>query len=501
MAVQMKNSVFAVTTETTEGTPVAPSAATEFLAFHEGFSFTPEFSVLANSEMKASIARSKDILGMESPSASFSHYMRSSGTEGTEAAYAPLLKAALGASSTTNTEYNTVASSTTTVVKVDSGEGASYERGEALMIKNENGDAYEVRNIASIATDDLTLAQSLNNAPGTGVELGKAQLYKGVTDSSHPSLSLWAYISNGAAIETISGARVSGLTINGTAGEFVIADFTFGGSEFYYDPLEVTSSNEKLDFDIGGGALAATMPIRWYKDPYQLASAVTDAMNAVSTDVITVSYADSTKKYTISTAGGTLNLLWNTGTNTASTIGALLGFSVAADDTGATSYEADSAISLAAGYTPDYDNADPLVAKNNQVMIGSSTEVTCFDAKSVTFNLANTVADLPSLCAESGKLGTLVMQRDVSIDVVAYLSSGQAEEFKRYRNNDEILFTWNFGEKTAGNWVAGKTCNVHCPTVRISSFSLVDDGGVVALNMTLQAFTDEGEAEVFVNTL
>lgn len=500
MVLQTRKSVFAVVTESAENTPVAPSAATQFIAVQEGFSLAPGFSVLTNAEMKPTIGRSKDIKGLETPTFSMSHYMRSSGVEGTEAGFAPLLKCALGASSTTNTEYNTVSSSTTTVVNVDTGEGASYEAGEALLIKNTNGDAHEIRNIASIATDALTLAQALDNAPATGVNLGKAQLYKGVTDNSHPSLSMWAYIANGGATELMAGSKVSSLSISATAGEFVNASFSIDGSSFYYNPLEVTSSNEKIDFNEGAAEITATLPIRWYKDPYELAEAVEDAMNLVATATITVTYDDSTRKFTIASDGGTFQLTWAGGTNTASSAKTLLGFT-SADDTGAVSYASDTALTFAASYTPNYDEAEPLVAKGNEVLFGTSTEVSCFDAKSVTFNLANTLADIPELCSESGSAGKIVGERVVSVDIVAYLSTGQAEEFKRYRKSDELIFTWNFGEKTAGNWVAGKTVNVHCPKVVINSFELADDGGVVVMNMSLMAFSDEGEAEVFVNTL
>ena len=99
--------------------------------------------------------------------------------------------------------------------------------------------------------------------------------------------------------------------------------------------------------DDGGGEENVSVAAKSYKDPYELAAAIQTAMNAATADNITVSYDDVAGKYTIASDGVTLSLLWNTGTNTAETIGAKLGYSVAADDTGATSYEADNVISKA----------------------------------------------------------------------------------------------------------------------------------------------------------
>ena len=96
MALQTRNSALAVMKEVTEGTPVAPSASSDYVALQDDFSMSPSFNVLANAELKASIGTAKPILGSENPTASFSHYLRSSGVEGQAPNFGTMLEAAYG---------------------------------------------------------------------------------------------------------------------------------------------------------------------------------------------------------------------------------------------------------------------------------------------------------------------------------------------------------------------------------------------------------------------
>lgn len=498
---QNRNTVVAVTKETTEATPVAPSASTDYIAIQEGFDVSPEFQDLQSAELQSSIGMAKGVKGFENPTASFSHYMRSSGVEATAPNFGNLVESCLGGLTAAQAEDNTVAGSTTTVVKVDSGEGADYERGMALLVKDAtSGRNYSIRNVLSVSTDDLTLAQALGAAPPVSIDLGRPTLYK-VADSGHPTLDLFVYRANTAAVELLAGCRVTDMSIDATAGEFVNCSYNLSGVKYLFDPIEITSADQYLDFNDGGGEENAQVPAKFYKDPYDLAQAIADAMNALTTDTITVTYSDSTNKFTFASSGGTFSLLWNTGANTANTIGDKIGFSVAADDTGASSYVADSALTFSAPHTPSYDNADPLVAKNNEILLGSSTEVTAFEAESVSIKIANEKRDVLDICSESGKSGSIFSNRTVTVDIVGYLTSGQALEFQRYRENTSIVFTYNFGNKLGGNWVAGQCVNVHIPTAVITSFKIGDSGGVVTLEMSLRAYVDEGNGEFYINTL
>lgn len=502
MVLQTRNSVFAITKETTEGTPVVPSAATDFLAFQEGFTIKPAFEELKNNELQASIDLPKPALGVENVSATVSHYLRNSGVEGTEPNYKHLLECTLGTKNVNGTERLTAAASTTSVVKLAAG-GADFARGRAILLKD-GVNGYSIRNVLTVSTNDLNLAQNLAVAPGAGLGVGKCSTYATAT-TGHPTLDLWVYRANQGAVEMMSGSRVTNATIDITAGQFINTAFTLEGIQYFFDPMIVTASNKWFDFDEGAAEINASVTVGTYKDPYELAQALEDAINALATANFTVSYSDITQKYTIVSDGATFNIKWKTGThgsdNTDTHIGTLLGFSDAANSTGGLTYTSGTSISFAAAYTPSYDSASPLAAKYNEVMIGDATEYACFGAKTVKVTIANTKADIMDICSVSGKSATILSQREITIDVVSYLSAGQALEFKRFRNNDEILFTYNMGERLGGNWVAGKCVNLFSPTVKINSLSLEDDAGIVTLNLQLKTFVKDGLGTFYINCL
>lgn len=501
-SIQTKPSVLSIMEEVTEGTPVVPAGATDFIALQDDFAAEPSFDVLENAELKASIGASKPILGLENPTVSLSHYLRASGTVASAPNYGKLLKASLGAVATASTEYNTVASSTTSVIKVDAGEGASFQRGEALLIKD-GTNGYRIRCIDSISTDDLTIGFQVPNAPGTGVNLGRAVVYY-PANSNHPTHTVWHYLGNGGAVQMVAGARVVSADFDISAGELINTSYSLEGIAFYYNPINITSADRYLDFTDDDGTFAAVVAAGFYKDPHKLAEALTTAMNTASPgETHTVTYSDTTGKFTIVSTGTVLSLLWNSGTNTANTIGDKIGFSTAADDTGTaatTGYTSDNALSFAAPYTPSYDNSDPLAAKDNEVMIGDATDYVCFNASAVTMSISTPKSDILSVCAESGKSGSVIQSRAVEINVTALLNQYDASEWKKFRSGENTKFQYSFGTKSGGNWVAGKCGALYVPTATITSFSVTDNDGLANVELTLQAYVNSsGEGEVFVN--
>lgn len=503
MTASTRNSVLAVKEEVTEGTPVFPAAVTDYVALQDGFTLEPSFAALESAELTGSIGKSKNVKGLEEPTASLSHYWRHSGVVAQAPNFGPLLKNAFGNETIRATERNTIVGSTTLVVNVDTGEGAEFQRGDAILVKHASN-AYEVRNVLSIAGDVLTLSQALSVAPGTGVDLGRNVLYH-PADTAHPTHTLTLYRGNAAdaAIEQMAGARVTSVGIDFPAGDYINASYDFEGILYNFDPIEIAAADIYIDFTDDAGTYAASITAQTYKDPYKLREAIESAMNALASDAITVSYDDTTGKYTIASDGAvTFSLLWNTGANAANTIGDKIGFNTAADDTGAFTYTSDNAISKASPYAPSFDSANPLVAKSNEVLLGSDTDdVACFQANTVNVTIANTKSDILSVCAESGKKGSVFSAREVTVTISALLESHQAKEFKNFRANDTVKFTYNAGEKTGVNWTEGTVVNVHSPTMVIDSFGLSDADGLVQLDLTLTSFVDSGLGEVFVNFL
>lgn len=502
MAITTKKSVLAVKVEATEGTPVFPTAATDYIALQPDFDMDPAQDVLDNEELKSSIGASKPIIGLENPTTTLSHYLRHSGVEGQSPNYGEILKAAFGDEDVEGTEYDTVAASTTTVTKVDAGEGAQFQRGQGLLFKH-GSNPYEIRCVDSVSTDDLNNSFAVNNAPATSTNLGKAVTYSPV-DDGHQTLTLTHYSGNGGAIQQMAGVRVSNAVFNFPAGELINATYTMDGVEYFFNPIEIEATDIYLDFTDDGGTFAAVIDAKTYKNPNELAAAITTAMNTVQTaETHSCVYNNSGAnkgKFTISTStSAVLSLLWNTGGNAANTVGDKLGFSVAADDTGATTYDGDNAISFAAPQTPSYDSADPLAAKANEVLLGDQDDNVCFEASVVEATLGNEKRDILSVCARSGKSGSIIQARTATVTLTALLEQYDADRYDRFQKGTQTRFQYNFGTKSGGNWVAGKCGALYVPTATIISHKVTDDDGLQTLELELQAYVNEnGDGEVYL---
>ncbi len=507
MAVDLtRKSVAAIRKEVTSGTPLMPSAGSQAIALQDGnFEIEPAFDEIENDEIRSSIGSAKNLQGLENPTASISHYIRHSGVEGTEPNYGELLESALGSVVVNATQYDTVAASTAgttaarAIVKVDAGEGANFDIGQALLIKD-GTNGYSIRNVYSISTDDLSLGFNLAAAPASGVNLGKCIAYAPV-NSGHPSLTLALYRGNANSIEVLAGARISELSIEANAGEFVNGSFSLAGSSYYFDPINIEASDIYIDFLDNATTRAAVVTAKLYKDPHELADAIASAMNGLgSANTFTCTYSNSTGKFTITSNGTTLTLKWNTGTNTANSIADKIGFSTAADSSAALTYTSTDAQNYAFPYTPSYDDSNPLVAKNNEVMLGSFSEYSCFCAQSITMTIANEIAPVPCVCSESGVSEILITKREVSVEVTAILDKYDASKFKNYRAGDTVSFAYTAGVKSGGNWVAGRNMNVFLKDAVVSTFKVEDADGVCALSLTVKGFVDSnGNGEVFVN--
>lgn len=103
--------------------------------------------------------------------------------------------------------------------------------------------------------------------------------------------------------------------------------------------FEIDATNNKIDFkESGGGSeLHATLTTGSYT-PTTLAAEIALEMHAVGVATYTVTFSATTGKWTIATSGAYLSILWATGTNTAVSVGALIGFDITADSTGALTY-------------------------------------------------------------------------------------------------------------------------------------------------------------------
>lgn len=492
--------VLGIKKEVTEGTLVDPGATTDFVALQPDVSLTPSFEVLESEEIRNSIGSAKPIQGLEQPEMSFSHYLKASGVEGTAPEFGDLVESAFGSTSANGTERALTSASTTSVLKLAAG-GSDFARGKAVLVKD-GTNGYNIRNVLSVATNDLTLAFNLPVAPLTGINLGKCVNYSPV-NTGHPSFSAHLYRGNGHSYEAIAGCQTTQFGFSAQAGQLINATFSAQGTKYFFNPIRIAATDLYLDFLDDATTRAASITAKVYRDPYELAQTLEDAMNSLgSSNTFTVEYSSTTGKFTIASDGTTLSLLWNTGANTANTIGDKLGFSVAADDTGALTYTADSEQAYAAPYTPAFDSTDPIAAKYLELLIGDATDTSCFCAQTVDVSMEITKSNVLCICAESGVQQKLATARQVTMTVTALLDKHQAKMFERFRANSTVAAAFNFGPRSGGNWVAGQCGNFYLPSAVISSYELTDLDSVVGLSLELTGFVDSsGNGEAYLNFL
>lgn len=488
-------SSFAIKEESTIGTYVAPSAGTDFVALRPGNELTYEPEQLESDELLNDIGAAKSFTGKENVSGSHSAYLRHSGVEGQEPQLGLLYESVLGSKAVASVEYDTVAASTVNVVKVNTGEGAQFVEGQALLVKN--GSGYEIRNVDSISGDDLTLNFSLNNAPGTGVNLGKAVTYLPVAQG-HPTFSTTKYIGGGFAKEVSMGNTVTEASFTMDANGFGEVEFSYEGVGYAFNPISITATNKFIDVTDDTGTLAVSIAEKLYKTPVELADALSAALNAASTETYTVTYSNSTGRFTIASGSTLLSILWNTGTNAANSIGTTLGFLVAADDTGAVTYTSDNAQTYTAPFTPSYDTADAIIIKNAELFIGNQTDNICICAQTVAITISKEIEDVDCICEESGILEKIPTSRSAEMSITAVLKKYDVSLLDALLKNSGISAMMNAGPKTGGNWTPGKCFNAYMQKCTVSQYTTSGDSFVQA-NITLKGYVTSTEKDIFLN--
>ena len=286
------------------------------------------------------------------------------------------------------------------------------------------------------------------------------------------------------------------------AGSLINSSYTLAGTKYFFNPIEITASTDTLDIYDGSAEYAVTITNKVFRNPKELADALATGMNATaSADTFTCTYSNTTGKFTLTSNGSTFALRFATGAQTAQTIATKIGFTVA-DETGALTYTSDTAISFAAPATVSFDAADPLVGKNNEVFIGDSTDNVNFCANSIDFTFSNTNSQVKCIGAETGVDANFFSGREIKISISGVIEKYDASAFTKYLNNTETRFLYNFGEKSGGNWVAGKCGCIYVPTCVVSSFETQDLDGVVGVQIELTGFVDaSGNGEVYLNFL
>lgn len=490
-------SSFAIKKEVTAGTYVAPAAGADFIPLRPGNELSYEPENLESDELLNDIGAAKSFVGKEAVKGKHSAYLKHSGVEGQETEVGVLYESIMGTKTVASTDYPTVSSSTTSLIKVNTGIGANFIVGQPLLIKNSAG--YEMRNVASISGDDLTLNFKLTNAPASGVYLGKAVTYSPAA-TGHPTFSTSKYIGGGYAKEVSAGNTVTDLSLKADANSMAEVEFSFEGTKYYFNPLTITSSNKYLDFTDDLGTYAVSVATGVYKTPVALADALMVAMEAVNAKTYSVVYSSVTGKFTITSNSTLLSLLVFSGTNAANGIASTLGFTVAANKTGAggaTGYTSENAQTYAAPYTPSYDSADAIIIKDAQLFIGGLNDNVCICAQSVALKVSKKVEDVDCLCEESGVLEKVPTARTVELSVSAVLNKYDVSMLDALLKNSGISAMLNAGPKTGGNFIAGKCFNMYIPNCTVASFKTTGDS-FIQMDLTLKGYVTSTGKDLFL---
>lgn len=487
-------SIFALTRETTAGTYVRPTTGAQFVPLRPGNEISYEPEQLESDEVLNDIGATKSLVGKEQLSGSHSVYLKHSGAEGQEPEVGVLYESLMGSKNIVATERSALASSTTTVINVTS--GADFIQGQALLVKKGNG--FKIANVRSISGNALTLAFALDSAPPTGTLLGRAITYT-PQSSGHPTFSTTKHLGNGFAIEASAGNTVTEASVTMDANGFAEVEFSFEGTRYLYNPIEILTSDRFLDFTDNTGTYAAAISAGIYKTPVEVADALAAAMNAVSNRGYTVTFSSSTGRFTIGAGSATLlTLLFSTGANTANTIGDKIGFSVAANKTGALSYVSDSEQSYVSSITPSYDSADPIVVKGAELFIGNQTDNICFCAQTVSLAVAKSVEDVDCICEESGVLLKVPTSRTATMEVTAVLRKHDVALLDALLKNSGIAAMMNCGPKSGGNWIAGRCFNAYLQNCTVASFTTSGDS-FLQVNISLKGYVTTTGKDVYLN--
>jgi len=509
MAYVSKSQIIGFIKEDTEGVLKDLSAGTDFAKLRAGGTISGAVETIASDELVAgSIGASKSYVVKEVPTGSFPKYLKHSNVEGQKPEAAILIESCLGTEVVNATEYSvTTGSSSGTATARASLEMATNQEdnfvvGQGLLIKDATN-KYSIRNVYNVDStgNALDINFNLAAAPASGVGLGKAVSY--IPSTAHPTFSThhWQALTGSAYYQAMAGCRTSSMDIQFPANNFAEMNFEFAGISFYFNPIRISSTNKFIDITDDGGTIAVTLTEGVYKSPIALAAEIASKATAASVDVISCVYSNSTGKYTLSSDGSTFSILWNTGTNAANSVGATLGFSVAANDTGATSYVSDNPISVDTALTPSYDSSDALIVKNNELFIGAFGDNVCVKASTASVSISTPKTDVSSICAESGVVESVILSREVTFSATVLLEKYQSKYFNNLVENTTTSIMFNAGTKSAGNWVAGKCVNVYLPSCSITAAPVADQDGYQVFNIEATAFVSGDLDDVYINFL
>jgi hypothetical protein len=235
MSIAVKNNtVWAVETESTEGTYAAPSSSADFVqTLVDGSEMNPAKELIERNIFNGSIGKSTPRSGTKSVSGAMPVEYRAAEQEGDAPEFDKLLLSTMGQKRSMSTVLTTTTGHTTSVINIANGDIGDINVGDMVMIKQTG--AYHVSPVSAIddtlGAANITLLIPMTSAPANNVQIAKFTTYI-TSDSGHPSLSISKYIEN-AVLEQAAGCKVTSMSLESfETGQIANLNFAFEGMSF-----------------------------------------------------------------------------------------------------------------------------------------------------------------------------------------------------------------------------------------------------------------------------
>lgn len=205
-------------------------ASGDVIEFVPPFTLEPTREEIKREVVNRSFDEVEPVLGSERVAGDIGVELHGSGSAGTASEADPLWQCAIGERDASSAS-TTIAASTTTLIKLDTGEGVNHKVGQHIMLDPTSGGtgAYEASRITNISTDDLTVSPAFSEAPPVGRAITAGIHYKPTLTELH---SLWAQFWRGdITLETYEGNKCSQLAIDFQSGQTINPVFSFMGQE------------------------------------------------------------------------------------------------------------------------------------------------------------------------------------------------------------------------------------------------------------------------------
>lgn len=228
--------IIGVEVEVTEGTYIAPQAATSYVApLEDGFELSPSKELVERNILTSSISNPTPRTGLESVTVQIPVEYRGGGVEGTEPDFDPLLKGALGNRRQIAAQNTTKASGNTgSVLQIEDADIADYSVGDMVVILEAGAfhPCFITAKTSGAGTATITVAPAkASGSFSNSVVISKSTTYY-PANSGHDSMSVSVYWGN-TIREYAAGCKVTQMSVeNFQTGQLASLNFALEGLDF-----------------------------------------------------------------------------------------------------------------------------------------------------------------------------------------------------------------------------------------------------------------------------